>query len=91
MIDLIKSQVLTEKSNKLIQYNTYTFNVGRKLSKQNIKNIFEETFKVKVVSVNTAILPGKRRRLGKFQGFKNFYKRAFIKLMSLVIFLFLNY
>nr|AEW12918.2 ribosomal protein L23 [Colacium vesiculosum] len=83
MIDLIKSQVLSEKSNTLLKYNKYTFNVDIKLSKSNLKNVFEKTFNVKVISINTYILPGKKRRLGKFQGFKNSYKRAFITLLSL--------
>lgn len=44
-----------------------------------------------MISVNTLILPGKKRRLGKFQGFKNSYKRAFITLMSLTILFINNY
>lgn len=50
-------------------------------SKLKIKILIEETFTVKVISVNTYILPGKRKRLGKFQGLKNSYKRAYVKVI----------
>ena len=47
--------------------------------------IFQEVFDVKVISINTYILPGKKRRLGKFNGFKNSYKRAFITILCFLI------
>lgn len=80
MIDLIESQVLTEKTNKLLQNNVYVFNVRKNLDKNSIKLIIERLFEVKVVSVNSYIVSGKKRRLGKFQGYKNTYKRVFVKL-----------
>lgn len=51
------------------------------ISKEAIKKAIESVFNVKVRSVNTSILAGKKRRLGKFQGFKNTYKRAFVTLV----------
>lgn len=51
------------------------------IDKETIKKTMEEIFNVKVISVNTYILAGKKRRLGKFQGFKNSYKRVFITLL----------
>lgn len=55
------------------------------IKKSDIKAIFEEIFSVKVISVNSYILPGRSRRLGKFQGYKNSYKRIFIKIVSIFI------
>lgn len=80
MIDLIKSQVLTEKTNNKLQQDVYTFDVDKKLNKQSIKLILQDVFNVKVIYVNSYILPGKKSRLGKYQGFKNSYKRVFVKL-----------
>lgn len=54
--------------------------------KRTIKEVIEKVFNVKVVSVTTAILPGKKRRLGKFQGFKMTYKRVFVTLVCLFLF-----
>nr|YP_009144919.1 ribosomal protein L23 [Euglenaria anabaena]AKJ83366.1 ribosomal protein L23 [Euglenaria anabaena] len=82
MIDLIDSQVLTEKTNKLLQQNVYVFNVKKDLDKSDVKSIIEQLFNVKVLSVNTYVMSGKKRRLGKFEGYKNVYKRVFVKLSS---------
>lgn len=79
-IDLIKSQVLTEKTNNKLQENIYVFDVDKKLNKSSIKSIINTIFNVKVISVNSYILSGKSSRLGKYEGFKNSYKRVFIKL-----------
>lgn len=51
------------------------------ISKGEVKKAIENVFNVKVLSVNTSILAGKKRRLGKFQGVKNTYKRAFVTLV----------
>lgn len=51
------------------------------LDKNTIKLLIEQLFDVQVLSINTYILPGKKRRLGKFVGFKNSYKRAIITLL----------
>jgi large subunit ribosomal protein L23 len=80
MIDLIKSQVLTTKTNFLLQNNVFVFDVDKKASKLEIKSIIQKVFNVNVVSINSYVLPGKSRRLGKFFGFKNSYKRVFIKI-----------
>nr|YP_009503366.1 ribosomal protein L23 [Euglena clara]AXA45483.1 ribosomal protein L23 [Euglena clara] len=81
-IDLIKSQVLTEKTNKLLQKSVYVFNVDKKFTKNEFKILLEEIFSVKVLSINSCILPIKNRRLGKFQGSKNSYKRIFAKISN---------
>nr|AKL78992.1 ribosomal protein L23 [Euglena viridis] len=80
MIDLIKFQVLTDKTSKLLQQNKYVFDVDKRFTKLKVKLLIEETFDVKVVSVNSYILPRKGRRLGMFEGSKNSYKRLFITL-----------
>nr|AEW13030.1 ribosomal protein L23 [Strombomonas acuminata] len=82
-LSFIKSQVLTEKSLNLLRYNKYTFSVDKR--KTDIKLIIEQTFGVQVLSVNTYILPGKRRRLGKFDGFESRSKRVFVTLVRLIL------
>lgn len=79
-LSTIKSQVLTDKTNKSLQYNKYVFDVDRRLNKLEIKSLIQEVFGVKVISVNSYIRPGKTRRLGKFEGLKNSYKRVFVTL-----------
>lgn len=46
-----------------------------------MKVLIEEIFNVKVICINSYILPAKKSRLGKFEGFKNSYKRFFVTLV----------
>lgn len=55
------------------------------LNKQSLKLVLSELFNVKIVSINSYILPGKKCRLGKFSGYKNSYKRIFVVLVWLHI------
>jgi large subunit ribosomal protein L23 len=80
MIDLIKCPVLTEKSAILLENNQYTFDVDLRLTKTKIKELIEDVFDVKVLSVNTHRSPRKKRRLGQYQGSKPRNKRAIITL-----------
>ena len=80
MIDLVKYPVLTEKSTRLLENNQYTFDVDLRLTKTKIKELMEELFEVKVLSVNTHRAPRKKRRIGQYQGFRHRYKRVIITL-----------
>nr|YP_009540892.1 ribosomal protein L23 [Phacus inflexus]AYQ93316.1 ribosomal protein L23 [Phacus inflexus] len=82
MIDMFKYPLFTDKTNKLLQINKYTFLTDVKFTKTMAINIIEDIFSVKVVSINTSILSSKKRRLGKFLGFKNSFKRILITLSS---------
>jgi large subunit ribosomal protein L23 len=52
MIDLV-NPVITEKSYRLIEKNQYTFDVDPRLTKPQIKKVFENLFQVNVLAVNT--------------------------------------
>lgn len=81
MIDLVKYPVITEKTYlSLYKNRQYTFDVDKRLTKIQIKNLFASLFKVDVVAVNTHIPPRKKIRVGISQGFKPTYKRAIITL-----------
>ena len=80
LADLIKRPIVTEKATLLMENNQYTFEVDRKATKPQIKAAIEALFDVKVLKVNTLIKPRKKRRVGRFVGYKPRYKRAFVKL-----------
>ena len=80
LLSIIKYPILTEKMIRLIEQNQYSFAVDSKADKTAIKYAVEELFNVKVVSVNTSLLPLRKRRVGKFIGTKARYKRAIVKL-----------
>jgi large subunit ribosomal protein L23 len=82
LLSIVKYPILTEKTIRLIEQNQYSFAVDRKADKTDIKSSIEQLFDVKVISVNTSLLPLRKRRVGKFIGKKARYKRAIVKLAS---------
>ena len=80
LLSLIKYPSLTEKSINLYGERQYTFIVDRSLTKTQIKFILENIFNVKIINVNTAILPTKKRRVGRSIGNRSTYKKAYVKL-----------
>nr|YP_010835326.1 ribosomal protein L23 [Cryptomonas gyropyrenoidosa]WFQ83001.1 ribosomal protein L23 [Cryptomonas gyropyrenoidosa] len=79
-IDLIKYPIITDKATKLLESNQYTFAVDPSLDKHDIKLAIEYLFTVKVIAINTLVLPIKKRRVGKFVGNKSVYKKAVVTL-----------
>ena len=78
---IIKSHISTERTTKLREVNNeYVFEVDKRANKYVIKMAVEEAFKVKVASVRTMIVPGKLRRLGRFEGKTPPWKKAVVRL-----------
>jgi len=80
LFDLILRPVLTEKSALLMEQNKYVFEVVKTAGKTQIRQAIEEFFDVKVVSINTIREPRKKKRVGRFIGFKPQYKKAIVTL-----------
>jgi large subunit ribosomal protein L23 len=80
IIDLVIRPILTEKATMLMEQNKYSFDVASKALKPEIKAAIEQIFDVKVQSVNTHKPPRKKRRVGKFIGYRSQYKRAIVTL-----------
>jgi large subunit ribosomal protein L23 len=76
--DIVRRPILTEKATRLMEQNKYTFDVTPQASKPQIKAAIEDLFEVKVVQVNTMLKPRRKKRVGKFVGFKPQYKRAIV-------------
>ncbi|BAZ52632.1 50S ribosomal protein L23 [Nostoc sp. CENA67] len=76
--DLIRRPIVTEKATILMEQNKYTFEVTPKATKPEIKAAIEDLFQVKIVKINTTLPPRKKRRVGKFIGYKPQYKRAIV-------------
>ena len=80
--DIIYSPVITEKTSALAEENTYVFKVAKAANKIQIKQAIEETFGVKVASVNTLNTKPKAKRVGRYTGMRKTYKKAIVKLSS---------
>lgn len=72
--------VLTEKSNLLRGQNQVIFEVSRNANKIQIRNAVEKLFNVNVVSVNTLVVRGKERRMGRGHARMQNWKKAMVTL-----------
>lgn len=80
LADLIRRPLITEKATLLLENNQYVFEVAPKATKPDIRAAIESLFDVKVTGVSTVNLPRKKRRVGRFEGFRPRYKRAIVTL-----------
>jgi len=82
---ILVKPIITEKSSAMMENaNQYTFLVNKKAKKPEIRKAVEELYEVKVDSVNTIIVPSKKKvrntRSGLQKGAKASYKKAIVKL-----------
>ena len=79
--DIIKAPIITEKSTSIASNEkTYVFKVDAKANKTQIKEAIQKIFNVKVERVNTVNVHPKKKRVGKYTGMTNKYKKAIVKL-----------
>jgi large subunit ribosomal protein L23 len=78
--DILLKPVISEKSYGLIDEGKYTFVVAPDSNKTQIKIAVEQVFDVKVTSVNTINLQGKRKRTKAGYGKRSDTKRAIVSL-----------
>ena len=77
---LIRYPSITEKNTKLREaQNRYVFEVVKNASKPQIKAAVEKLFNVTVESVNTMVVKGKKKRMGRNIGFRPDWKKAIVK------------
>lgn len=79
--DIIRYPSITEKNTALrTAENKYVFEVAPRAKKPEIKEAVEKLFGVKVIGVNTSIVKGKKKRMGKFSGYQSDWKKAIVRL-----------
>ncbi|HHT83956.1 MAG: 50S ribosomal protein L23 [Christensenellales bacterium] len=78
--DIIIKPVLSEKSYDGIADKRYTFIVAKSATKSQIKSAVEEIFRVNVEKVNVVNYQGKLKRMGRNEGRRPSYKKAYVKL-----------
>lgn len=79
--EIIKRPIITEKSMQLVEKeNKYTFVVDKRANKIQIKKAIEELFEVTVLSVNVLNLKPKKKRVGRYEGYKNEVAKAIVTL-----------
>ncbi len=78
--DIIIAPVITEKSASAAEKNVYTFKVASDANKTEIKKAIEAAFGVKVEKINTLNTKAKDKRVGRYTGKTQTYKKAIITL-----------
>lgn len=78
---ILLKPLITEKAAQASEKtNRYGFLVMSKANKNQIKEAVEKLYDVKVLSVNTIVVPGKLKRFGRFLTRKTGSKKAFVQL-----------
>jgi large subunit ribosomal protein L23 len=79
----LKRTIVTERSAQLKELrNQVVFEVNTSATKTEIKRAVETAYKVKVTAVNTMMVPGKVKRVGRFEGKKSNWKKAVVTLKA---------
>ncbi len=79
--DVVKRPiVLSEKADRLRADNQYLFKVDRDATKTQIRRSIETLFRVSVVNVNTMIVRGRMRRMGRGYAKTKNWKKAIVTL-----------
>ena len=78
--DIVIRPIITERGNESMSIGRYTFEVYIGANKHQIKKAVEDLFKVHVMDVNTMIVKGKFRGLGRLKGKRKDWKKAVVSL-----------
>ena len=78
--DIIMRLLRTEKGARIVGDRKYLFAVHVRATKPQIRKAVEDSFKVKVTKVNTALFLGKPRRVGFRWGARPQWKKAVVTL-----------
>ena len=78
---IIRRPLVTEKSTILREEeNVISFEVDGNANKIQVKNAVEELFKVKVEEVRLFNVRGKMKRLGRWEGKRRDWRKAYVRL-----------
>ncbi len=78
--DVLVRPLITEKGTYLSGLSKYPFEVRLDANKLQVKEAVELAFNVRVASVNTMVMHGKMRRVGKNTGLTKDWKKAIVTL-----------
>jgi len=81
---IIRRPLVTEKSTMMREAgdNILAFEVDTKANKIQVKKAIEELFKVKVEEVRLFNVRGKIKRMGRYQGKRRDWRKAYVRLVA---------
>ena len=75
---LLQALISEKATNRQESQNCYVFKVAMNANKLQIKQSVEKAFDVKVKNVTVANVKGKTKRLGRFEGKRSNWKKAYV-------------
>ncbi len=78
--DIILRPIITEASTSKNEDKVYQFEVNRQATKLDVKKAIKEIFDVKVKKVNVLNIHGKKKRMGRYEGYKPKRRKAIVSL-----------
>lgn len=78
--DVVIRPIISERSMDDAPLKKYTFEVATDANKTEVKHAIEEIFDVDVDKVNVISVKGKKKRMGRYEGFTAAKKKAIITL-----------
>ena len=83
LLHVLRRPLITEKSTRMQEANSYVIEVDTSASKGQIRSAIESRFKVNVLAVRTVKVLGKyRRKVGPVGGYQPNRKKAIIKIKA---------
>ena len=80
--DVILRPVITEASMADMDNKRDTFDVDTRATKTQVKLAIEDIFDVKVAKVNIMNVKGKKKRMGRYEGFTKKRRKAIVTLTA---------
>ncbi len=78
MTKILKRPVISEKSFAEAEEGKYVFVVDNRANKIEIAKAIEKLFKVTVINVQTVVMKGKVKRVGRKFGKRSDFKKAYV-------------
>ncbi len=76
---VLEQPYVSEKATELVKDNRYIFRIASDSNKILVKQAVEELYGVNIVSVNIINVPRKKKRLGKYKGWRKGFKKAIVE------------
>ena len=80
--DVILRPVITEASMSELDNKRYTFDVDTRATKTQVKAAVEDIFDVKVAKINVMNVKGKKKRMGRDEGYTKKRRKAIVTLTA---------
>lgn len=76
--DVILRPIITEASMNEMDNKRYTFEVDLRANKTQVKDAVEDIFEVEVAKVNIMNVKGKKKRMGRYEGYTRKRRKAIV-------------